>query len=299
MNYITKTVSKLQWLSSLALEKGQQQAHTIHELAGQVQEKQQEVHTYTQKMMVLEDENRASLQQVDQLKAELAESEGKRHQNKRLFEEAQGTISELRQVNGSLQAEMDTQAKNEQIQDRNTKDEGNELKLEIGRLRDELLRAQEERKVSEARLNKKLEEKRNAIKEWEKNSKKVYKDIKHNEVMQQKERYELLTKIKELKNKVSTQRKDIKEQQTQIAVMKHKEAVALSKEALASHGYKTSFTNQVASVSFVTQSQQQDSTQTTENKSAASVVNADVQGTHSSQDPRSDPKEVEVLETGP
>ena len=39
----------------------------------------------------------------------------------------------------------------------------------------------------------------------------MYKEIKHNEIMQEKERYEMLLKIKELKNKTVEQRKEIKE----------------------------------------------------------------------------------------
>ena len=58
----------------------------------------------------------------------------------------------------------------------------------------------DEKQKSEEKLQKKIESQRAALKEWEKNSKKVYKEIKHNEIMQEKERYELLLKIKELKH---------------------------------------------------------------------------------------------------
>jgi len=37
----------------------------------------------------------------------------------------------------------------------------------------------------------------------------VYKEMKHSEIMQQKERYELLLKIKEFQDKVKQQKKDI------------------------------------------------------------------------------------------
>ena len=61
----------------------------------------------------------------------------------------------------------------------------------------------------------------------------MYKELKHKEMMQQKERYELLTKIKSLKSKVDLQRTTIKDQQKQISNLKHKEVVAISKTQLA------------------------------------------------------------------
>ncbi len=57
-------------------------------------------------------------------------------------------------------------------------------------------------KETEIEQNKLIEEKRNNIKEQTKNMKTVYKEMKHNEIMQQKERYELLLKIKEFQDKV-------------------------------------------------------------------------------------------------
>lgn len=92
-------------------------------------------------------------------------------------------------------------------------------------------------------MQKKIESQRAALKEWEKNSKKVYKEIKHNEIMQEKERYELLLKIKELKTKVLEQRKDIKSYQTQISVLKHKENEAHAKKQLATIHGTASFTS--------------------------------------------------------
>ena len=67
-------------------------------------------------------------------------------------------------------------------------------------------------RINEEKLNNKIQEKRDAIKEWEKNIKKMHKEIKHNEMMQQKERYELLSKIKDLKSRLGDQRKQMKEQ---------------------------------------------------------------------------------------
>lgn len=96
-----------------------------------------------------------------------------------------------------------------------------------------MIQLQQEKQGNEEKLQKKLDEKRSAIKEWEKNSKKVYKELKHNEMMQQKERYELLTKIKSLKSKVDLQRTTIKDQEKQIGNLKRKQVVAISKTQLA------------------------------------------------------------------
>lgn len=61
--------------------------------------------------------------------------------------------------------------------------------------------------------------------------------------MQEKERYELLLKIKELKNKMLEQRKEIKSQQTQISVLKHKENEAAAKKQLVTMHGTASFTS--------------------------------------------------------
>ena len=66
----------------------------------------------------------------------------------------------------------------------------------------------------------------NNLKEQQKNMKTVYKEMKHSEIMQQKERYELLLKIKEFQDKVKQQKKDIQRKDTEIQMFKHKEVVA-------------------------------------------------------------------------
>ena len=57
-------------------------------------------------------------------------------------------------------------------------------------------------KEAEVEQNKIIDEKRTNIKEQNKNMKAAYKEMKHSEIMQQKERYELLLKIKEFQDKV-------------------------------------------------------------------------------------------------
>ena len=84
--------------------------------------------------------------------------------------------------------------------------------MEIEKIRAQLSKTLAEKQVNEEKLNNKIQEKRDAIKEWEKNIKKMHKEIKHNEMMQQKERYELLSKIKDLKSRLGDQRKQMKEQ---------------------------------------------------------------------------------------
>lgn len=81
-------------------------------------------------------------------------------------------------------------------------------------------------KATEIEQNKIIEEKRSNLKEQTKNMKTVYKEMKHSEIMQQKERYELLLKIKEFQDKVKQQKKDIQRKDTEIQVFKHKEVVA-------------------------------------------------------------------------
>lgn len=81
----------------------------------------------------------------------------------------------------------------------------------------------EEKGKKEEKLQKKIESQRASLKEWEKNSKKIYKEIKHNEILQEKERYEMLLKIKEYKNKIATQGKELKTQESTISALKRKE----------------------------------------------------------------------------
>ena len=147
--------------------------------------------------------------------------------------EANATIDELRQVHQQMQTQLDTQAKDELAKDQTSENDLNQLKLQLSSLQSQTVQLQQDKQANEEKFQKKLDEKRSAIKEWEKNSKKVYKELKHKEMMQQKERYELLTKIKSLKSKVDLQRTTIKDQQKQISNLKHKEVVAISKTQLA------------------------------------------------------------------
>lgn len=71
----------------------------------------------------------------------------------------------------------------------------------------------------------------------------MYKEIKHTEIMQEKERYELLLKIKELKNKVTEQKKDIKTQESKISSLKRKANEAEATKQLASMHGAASFTS--------------------------------------------------------
>lgn len=48
---------------------------------------------------------------------------------------------------------------------------------------DELMSSIEAFEKKEQKLNKKIEAQRASLKEWEKNSKKVYKELKHKEIM--------------------------------------------------------------------------------------------------------------------
>lgn len=49
---------------------------------------------------------------------------------------------------------------------------------------------------TEENLNIQIESQKASLREWEKNSKRVYKELKRNEILQEKERYEMLLQIK-------------------------------------------------------------------------------------------------------
>lgn len=51
----------------------------------------------------------------------------------------------------------------------------------------------------------------------------MYKDLKRNEILQEKERYEMLLQIKQLKTKANEQRTEIKAQEKKINKFKQKE----------------------------------------------------------------------------
>lgn len=45
---------------------------------------------------------------------------------------------------------------------------------------------------NEEKLNNKIQSQKASLAQWEKNSKSVYKELKRNEILQEKERYEML-----------------------------------------------------------------------------------------------------------
>lgn len=98
--------------------------------------------------------------------------------------EANATIGELRQVHQQMQIQLDTQAKDELAKDQTSENDLNQLKLQLSSLQSQMVQLQQEKQANEEKFQKKLDEKRSAIKEWEKNSKKVYKELKHSEMMQ-------------------------------------------------------------------------------------------------------------------
>ena len=51
-------------------------------------------------------------------------------------------------------------------------------------------------------------------KEWQEKTTKVYKEIRQNQLLVEKERYEMMAKIRELKEKNKTQKKEMQEQET-------------------------------------------------------------------------------------
>jgi len=61
----------------------------------------------------------------------------------------------------------------------------------------------EDKTKKEEKLTKKIEQQKASLKEWQQNSKKVYKELKRKEILQEKERYEMLLQIKQLKTKAN------------------------------------------------------------------------------------------------
>ena len=80
----------------------------------------------------------------------------------------------------------------------------------------ELMAVIEEKTKKEDKLNKKIEQQRESLKEWEKNSRQVYKELKRNEILQEKERYEMLLQLKQMKNKIAEYQVEINDQKKQI-----------------------------------------------------------------------------------
>lgn len=101
----------------------------------------------------------------------------------------------------------------------------------------ELMAVIEEKTKKEDKLNKKIEQQRESLKEWEKNSRQVYKELKRNEILQEKERYEMLLQLKQMKNKIAEYQVEINDQKKQIDRFKLEDNMAQTKAQLANlHG---------------------------------------------------------------
>lgn len=100
-----------------------------------------------------------------------------------MFQEASDTIEELKSVNSSLQLQIEVSNQNEQTkQVAESKDKNQLTDMLQGKIT-ELNKLIEEKTKKEQKLNKKIEVQKASIKEWQQNSKKVYKDLKRNEIL--------------------------------------------------------------------------------------------------------------------
>lgn len=100
-----------------------------------------------------------------------------------MFQEASDTIEELKSVNSSLQLQIEVSNQNEQSkQVAESKDKNQLTDMLQGKIT-ELNKLIEEKTKKEQKLNKKIEVQKASIKEWQQNSKKVYKDLKRNEIL--------------------------------------------------------------------------------------------------------------------
>jgi len=102
-------------------------------------------------------------------------------------------------VNTTLQLQIDLSNKTQETKAETESNEATILTQKLSHQISELTKQIEDKGKKEEKLQKKIEAQKASLKEWEKNSKKIYKEIKHNEIMQEKERYEMLLKIKQLK----------------------------------------------------------------------------------------------------
>lgn len=100
-----------------------------------------------------------------------------------MFQEASDTIEELKQVNSSLQLQIQVSEQNEQNKNECLINDKNALTNQLQGKITELTQLIEEKSKREAKLNKKIELQKASIKEWQQNSKKVYKDLKRNEIL--------------------------------------------------------------------------------------------------------------------
>lgn len=122
-------------------------------------------------------------QQIDQLKVEIQEGEALVNEKNEMFQEASDTIEELKQVNSSLQLQIQVSEQNEQDKNECLINDKNALTTQLQGKITELTQLIEEKSKREAKLNKKIELQKASIKEWQQNSKKVYKDLKRNEIL--------------------------------------------------------------------------------------------------------------------
>lgn len=99
-------------------------------------------------------------------------------------------------MNSSLQLQMQLSSKAEKTKQEAETNESMQLTKELQDKNAELMAIVEEKAKKEEKLNKKIEQQRESLKEWEKNSRQVYKELKRNEILQEKERYEMLLQLK-------------------------------------------------------------------------------------------------------
>ena len=65
---------------------------------------------------------------------------------------------------------------------------------------------------------------------WQKKYKKMYRDIKSEQIIEEKKRYELYIKVKEQNSILKQTKRDLRDKEKQLDILKHEHAVALSKK---------------------------------------------------------------------
>lgn len=82
---------------------------------------------------------------------------------------------------------------------------------------------------------------------WQKKYKKMYRDIKSEQIVEEKKRYELYIKVKEQNSVLKQTKRDLRDREKQLDLLKHEHAVALSKKQIIESGSGSFTTNSLVS----------------------------------------------------
>lgn len=82
---------------------------------------------------------------------------------------------------------------------------------------------------------------------WQKKCKKMYRDSKSDQIIEEKKRYELYIKVKEQNSILKQTKRDLREKEKQLDILKHEHSVAMSKKQIIESGNGSFTTNSLVS----------------------------------------------------